>query len=64
MMLFGKQHDTFHGIVKAFALNHSHFRHSHCAFAKSFESICVVAQYKVENKLVLLVLIQDVVDAK
>jgi len=58
-----KRHETFNGIVKAFAITHSRFRHSDSAFAESFEATCVVAQYKVENELALFdVLVQDVID--
>lgn len=58
-----KRHETFNGSVKSFAITSQRFRHSDESFAASFEAVCVVAQYKVENETPLFdVLIQDVVD--
>lgn len=58
-----KRHENFNGMTKVFEILSGRFRHSTTKFKCSFEAVCVLCQYKIENETPLYdILIQDVVD--
>ena len=59
-----KRHETFNDLIKFFECMSDRFRHSKERFAASFEAVCVVCQYKIENEVPLFdILVEAVINA-
>jgi hypothetical protein len=58
-----KRHENFNNLIKHFGILNGCFRHSRERFALSFEAVCVLCQYRIENEIPLYdILIEHVVD--
>jgi hypothetical protein len=55
-----KRHETFNGLTKRYRVLRGPFRHGVDAFATSFEAVCVLCQYQIEDEPLFDVLIDDV----
>ena len=59
-----KRHENFNDLIKVFECTKTRFRHSKERFEQSFEAVCVLCQYKIENEVPLYdILVQAVIDA-
>ena len=59
-----KRHENFNDLVKVFDATSGRFRHSEARFKVSFEAVCVLCQYKLENEVPLYdILVEAVINA-